>query len=196
MPLHTGRLLFAPENPTEAPPWEPLRAALSEAGLLGETLPPERLQAAASGTLGYAPGAHFFDYVAFTGCAVNLNTADATTGSLGCHLRLNPPCPESHFLHGRNSRPPRCPNCRKPLTDWSASLQQGRWQAQAPLRCAACGQSHPAWQWDWRRQAGFARLTLTIEEVFPGEATPLPPLLLLLQQASGGLSWQWFAVQD
>jgi hypothetical protein len=70
------------------------------------------------------------------------------------------------------------------------------WPACIDLTCPACNEIAPAWSWDWRGHAGFARLTLTIEEVFPGEVGILPGLSRLLEQASDGLSWHWFMIQD
>lgn len=197
MALHTGRLLLTPEDPLQAPAWEPLREALLQAGFFGAPLQADR-SAGASRSLGmrFALGERFFDYVGFTGCAVKLDGLPGTGGADGCHLRLDPPSAEPRFFSGRNSRPPRCPVCGKTLTDWRAAMEPWRWPEQTELSCPGCGQASPAWHWDWRGHAGFGRLTLAIEEVFPGEAAPLPALLKLLRKASGGLSWQDFAVQD
>ena len=63
------------------------------------------------------------------------------------------------------------------------------------LRCHSCGLIGPAWEWNWRRQAGFGRIFLIIEEVFPGEGQPLPGLLAALNALGVG-PWQHFYVQD
>lgn len=197
MPLHTGRLLLAPLDPTQAPAMAPLRTALTEAGVLGGPL---RLPSSSAGdqsaSWGFAPGERFFEYLAFTGCAVRLDDLPAAGGTLGCHLRLGPSSAGPKFLHGRNTRPPRCRDCRATLKDWRTPMRGWQWPERAQLPCPACAASALAWLWDWRGQAGFARLTLAIEEVFPGEAAPLPALPKLLAQASDGLPWHWFMVQD
>lgn len=196
MPLHTGRLLLTPQDPRQAPPEKPLLDMLTEVAFLGARLP---CMTAEPTTARFVFGERFFDYVAFTGCAVKLDGLPDTAGTSspgGCHLRLDPPGSQPRFLCGRNSRPPRCPRCRKTLADWSARMASWSWPEQGTLSCPACNNLDHAWRWDWRGQAGFARLALSIEEVFPGEATPLPELMALLSQASDGLSWHWFVVQD
>lgn len=182
--LHTGRLLLVPQDPWQAPALEPLRSALSTIGFLGMALESDTR---------FALGEDFFHYVGFTGCAVNLQ---GTQDSVSCQIRLYPPQPEPEFFAGRNTRPPRCPSCRRTLADWFS--QRALWTRirDARLSCPICAHDTPAWHWDWRGQAGFARLRISIEEVFPGEASPLPGLLVQLRDASDGIPWHWFAVQD
>lgn len=195
MPLHTGRLLLAPVDPAQAPAREPLRLRLTQVGFLGAALEP-LAEADEATPNAFALGEAFFDYVGFTGCAVKLDAVPGTAGPAGCHLRLDPPSAEPRFLHGRNTRPPRCPACRKTLAEWREAMKDWSWAKNEALACPACGSRRLAWQWDWRGHAGFARLALRIEEVFPGEAAILPALPSLLQQASDGLRWHWFAVQE
>ncbi|WPL19830.1 hypothetical protein Thiowin_04977 [Thiorhodovibrio winogradskyi] len=196
MSLHTGRLLLTPDDPLQAPPAESLRAALSQAAFLGASLPFTGTEPEATA---FAPGERFFDFVAFTGCAVKLDGLPDTAGTTstgGCHLRLHPAPRQPRFLHGRNTRPPRCPACHKTLPDWSTHMAHWSWPENSALVCPACANHSDAWHWDWRGQAGFARLVVSIEEVFPGEASPLPGLIALLKDASKGLAWHWFLVQD
>lgn len=188
--LHTGRLLLAPQDPWQAPELAPLRLALTQAGVLGARLD---VEAPSSSRRAFALGEKFFHYVAFTGCAVNLT---ALSDGASCHLCLHLPQATPNFFAGRNTRPPRCPNCRHTLADWAT--QRATWPqiAAAALYCSNCTHTTAAWHWDWRGQAGFARMALSIEEVFPGEATPLPGLFELLHQASAGVPWQGFVVQQ
>jgi hypothetical protein len=62
-------------------------------------------------------------------------------------------------------------------------------------QCAACGRLVPIRDLDWKQSAGFGRLFVQVEEVFPGEATPTPELMLLLARLTGG-DWRYFYVQD
>ncbi|MBK5968981.1 MULTISPECIES: FmdB family zinc ribbon protein [Thiorhodovibrio] len=197
MALHTGRLLLTPKDLKAVPPREPLRAALTQAGLLGARLTAAPgAGASESDASRFAPGERFFDYVGFTGCAVKLDGLPGTAGPAGCHLRLDPPSTEPRFWRGRNTRPPRCPACGKTVSDWRPAMEDWSWPERTELACPACGTRSLAWQWDWRGHAGFGRLTLTIEEVFPGEAAVLPALPRLLERFSDGLPWHWFALQD
>jgi hypothetical protein len=47
----------------------------------------------------------------------------------------------------------------------------------------------------WRQNAGFGRLFVTIEDIFPGEAVPVPGLLDGLRRATG-TDWHYFYIQD
>jgi hypothetical protein len=67
--------------------------------------------------------------------------------------------------------------------------------ADGALDCPACGHSAPPWSWDWKESAGFGRIFLTVEEVFPGEAVPAPALLDLLTRITG-CAWRHFYIQD
>jgi hypothetical protein len=46
----------------------------------------------------------------------------------------------------------------------------------------------------WRKNAGFGRVFVTVEDVFPGEAVPVPTLLEGLRAASG-VDWRYFYLQ-
>lgn len=60
--------------------------------------------------------------------------------------------------------------------------------------CTGCGHPQNPMDWNWRRKAGFSRLFIGIQEVFPGEAVPVPDLITALQ--GDGAAWDYFYVQD
>lgn len=185
--LHTGRLMLAPIDAWATLTIAPLLATLRQTGLLGEPL------GAGSSPAGFTLSERAFDALGFTGCAVQLPTSSAGGIPL-CHVRIHGPSSEPRWFAGRNTRPPRCPACTRLAEDWAQQAHD--WPARSPdLRCPHCAAIHPAWAWDWRRVAGFARIAVSVEEVFPGEATPLPGLLADLGQLGAG-PWHWFAVQD
>jgi len=142
---------------------------------------------------GYAAGPRLLDLIGFTGCAVQLDTNSDAASFL--HVRLEGPYPSPVFKAGRNTRLPRCPECRGALHDWRE--QTAAWQSPGagPLTCAGCTTSAPASAWDWRRQAGVGRTFVAIEEVFPAEGRPLPALWALLERLDAG-PWHYFFVQD
>jgi hypothetical protein len=47
----------------------------------------------------------------------------------------------------------------------------------------------------WRQDAGIARFFIQIEDIFPGEAVPVPTLLQELIQAAD-CPWRHFYLQD
>jgi len=187
MSVHTGRLVLTEQDPFRLPDAAALVAALGAGGLIGGPLPGR--------PAAYVTGPRFLGLVTFAGCAVQLELSPRGDGGPFCHIRLAGPYPEPRFLHGRNTRPPRCPSCRAPLKGWAEAGLGWDGSAMQPLACPACAASAPAFRWDWKEGAGFGRLLVAIEEVFPGEAVPSPALLDLLARASGQ-PWRHFYVQD
>jgi hypothetical protein len=184
--LHQGRLLISPANPQAVAAVEQLLGLLHDGGLIGDrvTSTPAR----------YSPGSRFFEYLGFTGCAVQLDQG-STSGEAGVEIGLEGPFAIPRPYLGRNTRPPGCPHCRRALTDWRLRLDQASSQDRPRLRCSDCGRIEPAWEWNWGRQGGFGRQLIQLEPVFPGEARPLPALFALLEPLGVGL-WRYFYMQD
>jgi hypothetical protein len=190
--LHTGRLVLTPVDPLQVVDQTTIVTALRELGLAGPALDDDPARFAAGPALGAV--------VAFTGCAVRFDDTDAAAGPW---LRVPPSSASPRLLWGRNSRPPRCPECAAPLRAWreqlspaaSRDLPGSGCDAGVALRCEACGAAPPAHRWRWGRHAGAGRGFVLIEEVFPGEARPLPPLMQTLAALGAG-PWDFFYVQD
>jgi len=102
-PLHTGRLVLTPSDPEHAIALEPLADKLRQIGFLGRALPGRRDA--------FATGEHFLRLLAFTGCAVQLDSAPNDLGGTFVHIRLECTAAAPKLLAGRNARPPRCPSC-------------------------------------------------------------------------------------
>jgi len=186
MPIHTGRLLLSSQNPFLAPDASFLAAALTEAGFLGIPL---------AGRKGaFALGDQFLQLVTFAGCSVQVELYP-NSDSPFCHIRIVGPFELPVFQSGRNTRPPRCPNCRTPLRDWKRALAAWDGSQPEPIACTTCGEAGPPWTYDWKEKAGFGRLFIQVEEVFPGEAVPTPGLMDLLADSSSG-EWRYFYIQD
>jgi len=187
MPAHNGRMVLAPRDTNLAPDPSRLIVVLQRAGFLGAALE------AAGGR--YAVGDDFLQLVAFTGCAVQLETnPQASMGRPFCHVHVAGPYPAPKLLVGRNTRPPRCPACRTPLRDWR-TLPLLHADAAQPHCCLGCGATSPLCEWDWKDSGGCARVALEMEEVFPGEAAPTDALMQLLAQATHA-DWRHFYIQD
>jgi hypothetical protein len=194
--LHTGRLVLAPLDPLQAADQATTYALLREIGLAG----PGRGDGA-----GFAAGPALGALIGFTGCAVQF--AHAAAAASGPWLRLPPPNAAPRLLWGRNSRPPRCPDCAAALRPWRERLtaspeglgpgnQPGLCcDARTELHCDACGSANPTYRWRWGQHAGAGRSFVLIEEVFPGEARPLPALMQALAGLGAG-PWTFFYVQD
>jgi hypothetical protein len=186
MSAHTGRLLLSPEDPFLVPDRTLLAAILTEAGFLGEPV---------SGQIdAFLIGERFLQLLTFAGCSVKVAHADDGNTPF-CHIRLAGPFEQPRFQCGRNTRPPRCPSCRSPLGDWKKRLTNGKEADPAAISCPTCGEASSPWAYDWKQKAGFGRLFIRIEEVFPGEAVPTPELMSLLQNVVD-CSWLYFYAQD
>jgi len=188
MPSHTGRLLLCAQDPLPSPDQEGLVSRLRAAGFLGLPL---RGRAGA-----FAAGERFLALGTFAGCSVQLALEPRGEAPF-CHIGFVGPFPRPLLLTGRNTRPPRCRDCRAPLADWRRQLagaDEGRSEP-APVACPNCSEARLPWEYDGREKAGFGRLFLAVEEVFPGEAVPTPALLALLQ-GGGDSPWRHFYVQD
>jgi hypothetical protein len=187
---HTGRLVLTPRDPSCAPDRRPLIHALAGAGFLGHPLTPQ--------SDAYAVGEAFLHLVAFAGCAVQLEVRPGPEPDQPfCHIRIAGPFAEPAILVGRNTRPPRCPVCRAPLRAWRDTVRD-RSTAELhaePLPCPACATVSPACTWDWKETGGCARLSVSVEEVFPGEAAPTDTLMQVLDGVAQ-TPWRHFYIQD
>jgi len=164
----------------------PLAARLTRAGFLGPPLE--------GGGDVFVVGERFLQLVTFSGCSVRIELSP--TGNVPfCHIRLTGPFPQPVFLSGRNTRPPRCRSCRSPLHGWRQAVSDREQTGPVRIPCPACRETSPPWDYDWKQQAGFGRLFIRVEEVFPGEAVPTPALLALLAD-TGGIPWRYFYIQD
>lgn len=186
MSSHIGRMVLSPLDPFRLPDRIPLIAALTDAGFLGSPL--------TGVDNAFAAGDRFLQLVIFAGCSVRIELAPGADGPF-CHIRFVGPFRQPVFRSGRNTRPPRCPGCRSPLKSWKDRLPNEGDADTDEVPCPACGRASPPWDYDWKEKAGFGRLFLQIEEVFPGEATPSSGLMELLERTSG-CAWQWFYIQD
>jgi len=186
MSAHTGRFLLRTQDPFLLPDRALLTAVLSEAGLLGGPLE--------GGNDAFAVGERFLQLVTFAGCSVRIELLPRGDAPF-CHIRFTGPFPRPVFLSGRNTRPPRCRHCRSPLRNWKETVPGREHPGPAQIACPACGEASPPWDYDWKGQAGFGRLFIQVEEVFPGEATPTPTLMALLEGTTG-CEWRHFYLQD
>lgn len=190
-PVHTGRLVLTPRDPNAPVDPERLEAALRAEGLIASSI--------ADDTHAFEIGERFLELIAYTGCAVQLDTDASRGGKSMTHIRLHGPYVAPCLLSGRNTRPPRCPECGKGLAAWREQLplqrsgSPQRWSRE--LHCGQCGTSAPNWRWDWGRHGGVGRCFVFVEEVFPGEAAPLPGFFDALRPVGAG-EWRYFYLQD
>lgn len=182
-PLHTGRLVLTPVDPYFLP--QDPAAILDRLRQLG------LVDGALTETEGhYLLGTRFMQLVTFMGCSPFIRLEPGEPEEPFCHLIVKEPTAEPKLLTGNNTRPPRCAACRKRLDDWRERL------AGRLVTCPHCGHQQDPATYDFRQTAGWGRLFLFIENIFPQEAIPSPELLDGLATASGGEPWHHFYQQD
>jgi hypothetical protein len=134
-------------------------------------------------------GDRFLQLVTFMGCSPHIELEPRWTGDEDfCHIRLHQ-FAEPVLLFGSNTRPPRCPGCRKASGKDPAAF--AGLHADAGVTCANCGKTSRFTALEWRRDAGLASIFVEVRSVFPGEAVPVDALLDGLANETGS-SWRYF----
>ena len=187
------KLVLAPVDPEFVPPdVDGLLSALDRLGFLGTPF-------ALAGRTHYQAGERFLDLITFLGCSpvISLVPPDASTDPAAhadafCHIGLWYAGEQPLFVGGRNTTPPRCPNCRQReetwqalIADWRSSPDAYRW------RCPGCGHRAQAFELDWRQSAGFGRFLVEVWGIHPAEAVPGDALMDTLRRSTGE-PWSYF----
>ncbi len=185
----TGRLLLVPDSLEWTASSAPVLAYLQESGFVGRSLDNEKPDA-------FLVGDHFLQLITFMGCSPHIELEPRGDGGSFCHVQVIGPLPELQLIRGDNTQPPRCGQCRGRLPHWQEELAS--WcvhPERADVLCPRCGHRQRPVDLGWRRNAGFGRLFVAVEDVFPGEAVPVPSFLQGLQRASG-VAWEYFYIRD
>lgn len=185
----TGRLVLTPDPAQTAPQLTPLIAYLHEVEFIGQPLNDPKMAA-------FLVGDGFLRLITFMGCSPSIELEPPADGSSYCHVRLEGPWSKPRLLRGQNTQPPRCMQCRNRFSEWEQDL--GGWcedPTGADILCVRCGWRQRPVDLLWRQNAGFGRLFVTVEDVFPGEAVPVPSLMQGLRRTSGSV-WQYFYIRE
>ncbi len=157
---------------------EPLVSSLSKAGLLGQ--PVDSKQNA------FLTGERFLQLISFVGCSTNVCLTPKTRSDDNfCHLTLKGPYELPQLIWDKNCRPPRCPACKKSMTDWKQQISN------KTFNCTHCGNQASPDDIAWGRGAGYGRIFIEINNIFPGEARPVHDLLEVLGRLTG-TEWNYF----
>lgn len=158
---------------------------LSGLGLIGNSTCP--------GGSSYLPGPEFMRLITFLGCSPVVSNGEG-----GDSDRPNQYFVEVSDVHdsavaicGVNKTGPRCPECKHKPSGWSVSGSTVNFA----LTCDQCGLQAPLYVWDWRHQAGFGRIWISIWGVHEGEVVPGEKLLNTLHKLSG-LVWNYAWCRD
>lgn len=193
------KLLLYPDDPDcPVPAIEVLSAGLRSLGLLGEPFQ-------CRGETRYLAGERFLQLITFLGCSPNIELEPPASrseldtvcesGRL-CHILLASSPERLRFRMDPKMTPPRCPQCRQPVSEWQALRQAWeddpgnlRWQ------CSACGHPGTLTELNFRRRGGFGRMFIEVWGIYPSEAVPGESLLAALAEL-GGTPWNYLYVQE
>ncbi|UCC56544.1 MAG: hypothetical protein JSU75_01895 [Gammaproteobacteria bacterium] len=193
------KLLLCPADPgCPAIDTKLLAGCLQEIGLAGNAV------ALDAGTC-YRTGERFLQLVTFLGCAPSIELDlpdDASAREIACaegqvcHIRLSRTGSGLRFRADDRMAPPRCPECRQPLANWSGLIDAWRsnpdhlgWQ------CGHCGHQGRLFDLNFRKSAGFGHTFIEIWGIHPAEAVPVTGLLDALE-AFSGCQWKTLYVSD
>jgi len=186
--MTAGSLFLHPSDALADCPTARVIEVLRGVGLAGDALP-NRSNA-------FLAGPRFLDLITFMGCSPYVEMEPpADGGTAFCHLRVHA-WPTPRLLTGDNTRPPRCPSCRKPFdrtVETIAALAAD--DLQTLLRCPYCEKQTPLNGLRWRQDGGLGKLFVEVHNVFPGEAVPVATLLRKLAAACGG-AWEYFYLRS
>lgn len=154
-----------------------LVSTLNDIGLINEKIPDTAND--------FFAGEQFLNHIAFLGCAPAIGFNATEDKPEFCFIRLIS-SDEARLIHTKTQvRAPHCPHCKKSLKQWQEL------DASEPWLCPHCQQSANAYDYDWRRSAGFARIFIEITDIYPKEAIPQSSLLDKLA-ALTHVQWDYF----
>ncbi len=177
--MSTGKLILYPGNTTSSPPLvTSVIESLQQVGLIGQSLD--------NGQNSFLAGENFLQLITFMGCSPDVCLTPHSHAERDfCHLTILGPLPEPQLIWDNNCRPPRCPECKKPLSNWKQGVNN------TSINCNICGTESALGDLNWGRGAGFSHIFIEIHNVFPGEAVPVDALFTQLQRDTG-VSWRYF----
>lgn len=174
-----NRLILSPTDPYFSPQnLSQLIASLQHVGFMGSVWSADR----------YLIGEDFLLAIGFLGCApsIQMEPLEDPNDLRFCHWHIPSATELPKLVASRTIKPPLCPECRHPFTDWNASHAPA-----ASLTCPNCDKTALTNEWVWRRKGMcFSRFHITICNIFEGEAVPDAALLKLLEEATQ-TPWQY-----
>ena len=180
-----SKLLFTPLDPRQTIPAGALIDGLSALGWLALpfTSGPEN---------SFFVGDNFFKYITFVGCSPAMRLEPAEAGDLNfCFIRLNTELTEPEYRGHHERFVPRCPECRRGLSDWQAQLANWQKDHQATFACPHCAAALSMPNIHWREKAAIGSCFIEVYSVYPHEGIPTPSFMTHLKNITG-VDWKYF----
>jgi len=133
----------------------------------------------------YFTGEKYLDYIAYMGCAPNIQFEASNDNENFCFIKIHQ-LTEPQLIHSqRQARAPHCPGCNKPVKNWQDK------KVASGIHCDSCGNTSNIENFNWRKMAGYAQLFIEITDIFPKEAIPQQLLLDKLMDITD-TRWKYF----
>jgi len=134
----------------------------------------------------YLPGDSFLSLITFLGCSPNINL-QPVEGENHCFISVIKQSYEAECLGYTQTVNPKCPVCKKRISDWKTS----DWQKPGQLcLCDKCQNKTLYSELNWKHECGFSRGGFEIAHIYPHEAVPTDQLLDILNEFSG-FEWNY-----
>lgn len=139
----------------------------------------------------YLAGDDFLQLVVFLGCSPSVELAPTEEGKAFCHVRLLQPEDAPQLISSKHTNNPRCPSCRKEMTNTKQVIEQWQKDKQIQWSCPDCDFSGETSDLNWRHSAGVASCFIEVNNIFPNEAVPSDELMSALQKVTNS-EWDYF----
>lgn len=137
-------------------------------------------------------GEAFFKYITFMGCAPAMRLEPETADDRNfCFIHLNTHLSQPRFRGHHERFVPRCPECRRGLSDWPSHLKNWEADHSAHFVCPHCGVQLSMPGLNWREKAAIGCSFIEVYSVYPHEGIPTPSFLTHLKSISG-VDWKYF----
>ena len=138
-------------------------SALRETGFISGTIDEQ------AGT--FYTGKRFLDYIAYMGCSPAVQFEASDDSDSFCHILLHQYDEPVLIASRKQSRPPQCPRCNKPVRSFDVE-HQGQQASPRQIHCESCHETSPTAEFNWRKMGGYARTFIEVTDIFPKEAVP------------------------
>lgn len=139
----------------------------------------------------YLPGENFLSLITFLGCSPNINL-EPTPDESHCYISLLAPSKQARCLGYTSSCNPKCPSCKKRISDWKTN----NWQEPNTIcRCDKCATETAYAQLNWKNECGFGCCGFEVTHIYPHEAVPTDQLMEALHEQTG-IEWIYSYVNN
>lgn len=141
-------------------------------------------------------GDNFLHLITFMGCSPYIELEPQLNNKPFCYVHIDGPWLKPQLRYNHHTKPPRCNKCRQRMIHWQQFIKLWlEYPTQNLIECPHCHQQQCLLDLIWRKDAGCGYLFINIENIYPGEAVPVPKFLTELATITN-TTWQYFYIQS